>query len=242
MQIAKIVTSTQRLLHRNSQTLLTSIAISGVITTAYFSGRASYEAALVLNDLDDVETFKEKVEAVWPLYVPAGISGAATICCIFGSLKVSNRKTAAAQAALSLSDQAFAEYRDKIVEQIGESKEQRVRDSIAQDKVNQNDPANKGILITGSGSVLCREEYSGRYFECSAETLRRAQNDINAKILNHDYATLDDFYYLINIPSTQFSSDVGWESSKMMELEFSSTLTPEGKPCLVFSYNYTKQV
>jgi len=98
----------------------------------------------------------------------------------------------------------------------------------------------QGVVVTGPGLTLCHESLTGRYFTSDMETLRKAMNDINAKLNTHDYATLDDFYYLVGLAQTSISGDLGWESDKQMDLIFTATLTPDGRPCLVIDYNYTK--
>ena len=242
MNLSKFVTSTQRRLHENSQVLLSSIAATGVLTTGYLAARAGYRTAVIFRDVDDDLPAVQKAQLVWMEYLPAAASGAITVSCIFAALKVGNRKTAAAHTALAVSERLFSEYRDKVVAQIGETKEQKLRDEIAQDRVNSNPPSTKEIIIACPGTVLCCEDFTGRYFTSDVESLRKAQNDINAKLIGHGYATLDDFYYLIGIPSTSSSNDIGWDSDKMMNLEFSTTLTQDARPCLVFTYNYTKHI
>jgi hypothetical protein len=74
------------------------------------------------------------------------------------------------------------------------------------------------------------------------ETLRKAENELNARLLAHDYATFDDFYYMVGLTRTSSSSQIGWKSDKLMKLEFSTVLTEDGRPCLSFDYNYTEQM
>jgi hypothetical protein len=107
---------------------------------------------------------------------------------------------------------------------------------MAEDRVTKNPPPE--ILVSGPGNVLCCEMWTGRYFTSDMESLRKAENELNARLLKHDYATLDDFYYLLKLPMTTSSGEAGWKSDKLMGLEFSTVLTPDGRPCLTFEYNY----
>ena len=93
-----------------------------------------------------------------------------------------------------------------------------------------------------AGTVLCHESYTGRYFECDMETLRKAENEINSRIVKHDRASLNDLYYILGLGATSYSDNVGWDSARLLELEFSTVLSQDGKPCLAFDYNYTKPV
>lgn len=219
----------------------------GTIATAYLAARASFQAARVIDEYekdippsdDRKERLIERTKLVWKIYLPTVGSAAATIACVAGANRVEVKKTLAAQTAFALSQRALSEYRDKVIEEFGERKDQAIRDSIADDKVKQTAPESN-VIVAGAGTVLCCELFTMRYFMCDAETLRRAQNDINMKILGHDYASLNDFYYMIGLAPTSVSSQLGWRSAKQMNLEFSTALTEDNKPCLTFDYNYTE--
>ncbi len=100
-----------------------------------------------------------------------------------------------------------------------------------------NDPVDKQqVIITGGGEVLCYDLYTGRYFQSSMETLKKAQNDLNYTVLNHQYASLTDFYSLIGLSSTKSSDDVGWNADKLLELRFSATISDDGRPCITLDF------
>jgi hypothetical protein len=247
MDLSKFFNTAQIALKKNSPTILTAMGITGTVTTAYLVGKASFVASDIIRHNesewgtveDKKARLKERTRTVWKLYVPAAISGVTTIACIFGATKISARKTAAAAAAYSLSEKAFSEYKDKVVEKIGQNKERAIRDEIAQDTVTAKPPTN-GVLVIGSGDILCLELYTGRYFNSNVETIRKSQNNINAVLNSRDEATLQDFYYMLGLPPTSDASHMGWNSDKLLDLQFSSVLAPDNRPCLAFSYNYVK--
>jgi hypothetical protein len=70
------------------------------------------------------------------------------------------------------------------------------------------------------------------------ETLRKSQNDINAKLNAHQYASLSDLYYMIGLPNTSTSDHMGWSADKHLELSFTTVMSEDGRPCLAFDYNY----
>lgn len=222
----------------NSPSILTGVAISGTATTAYLSGVASYRAAKRLGEMPPDLPKREILQEVWMLYIPAGVSGAVTIGCIFGATQIASKRAAAAYSLLAVSERIFEEYREKVVEELGEKKEKHIRDEVAQLEVKNNPPSN--VIIANSEGVLCNELLTGRYFMCDMETLRRAVNDVNAKLMKEDYCVIGEFYYLIGIPITSNGNRIGWTSDKLMELDFTTTLTEDGKPCLAFDYNYVK--
>jgi hypothetical protein len=240
MTISDIFANSKKLVESNSSEILTAVGTAGVLVTGYLAVKAGFRSQERLRYVDKDAPVKEKVKATWDLYIPPVVSGVATIGCIIGSAKINSKRTAAAVTVYSLTEKAFAEYREKVKEEIGARKEEAIRDKIAQDTVDKKDLDEKTVILTGAGEVLCYEMYTGRFFKSDMETLRKAQNDINALIFSRLYVTLDEFYDLIGLSHTEASDVVGWNSDKLMELEFSSVLTPKGEPCLAFSYNYVK--
>lgn len=224
----------RKFVKKNSSLLLAMGAGIGVLSTAYLSARAGYQTAHRLESEDPWMSNRERAKLVWRLYIPAAASAAATIVCITGVKHVDARKTLAAQTALAVSQRAYEGYREQVVEALGERKDQEFLAKSAERRVNQNSPS---TIIAGSGKVLCCELYTGRYFESDMDTLNRALNELNAQLVRHDQATLDDFYYLIHLDPTSNSGETGWTSSRLVELEFSSILH-DNRPVLVFEYNY----
>ena len=229
----------------NSPVLLTGVGVIGTIATAVLAGKASFKAADILNretTLAKEETgdfgyefnTKAKAKLIWTLYLPAIGSGVITVASIVASNRIGTRRAVALAAAYSVSERAFADYREKVVERLGHGKEQAVRDEIAQDRV---DRAPSSQVVIGTGKVLCFESITGRYFESDMESLRKAQNDLNQMILHNSYATLSDFYELIGLPSTTYSMEIGWNTSELCELKFSTCLAEDGRPCISVEYS-----
>lgn len=239
MTISNFFANATKLVKSNSPEILTALGVSGVVTTAYLAGKGAWKAHGRLSEESPHLSTKEQIKATWKCYIPAGISGVATVGCIICASKTNSRRTAAAVTAYSIAEKGFLEYREKVVEQIGKGKEQKIRDDIAQDHVTKNPPP-KELVIVGKGLVLCREEYTGRYFRSDMETLKKAQNEINHQINQQVYVTLNEFYDILGLAHTSESTEVGWDSDRLMELEFSTAMATNDEPCLTFSYNYVK--
>ena len=98
-------------------------------------------------------------------------------------------------------------------------------------------PLNKEVIIAGNGAVLCYDSLTGRYFNSSVETLRKAQNDINAEAIMNQYASQNDFYRMVDLPLLALGEEAGWRPDNLLELDFSTQLTEDGRPCLVVGYS-----
>jgi hypothetical protein len=248
MGLGDIARRLAKLTADNSPVILTAIGVVGTLTTAYLTGKASFKAAQILDDHETLVlqkeaeplTTREKAQTVWKLYIPPASSAVCTIACIILANRIGGRRAAALAAAYAISERGFEEYRQKVAEKIGMTKEQKVRDEIAQDRVNRNPPPGNEVVLLGDGSVLCQDHFSGRYFLSDMETLKKAQNDINYTLINDYYASLTDFYQKVGLPSTGISDEFGWNANRLLELSFSTTLAPESnKPCLVVDFVVT---
>jgi hypothetical protein len=240
-QIANVAKRLGKTVSDNSPAILTATAVAGVVTTAFLTGKASIKAAeeLRYQELQNETSYKgfpkEQFQFVWKLYIPAVLSGASTIACIVAANQIGSRRNAALLSAYSLTDTAFREYKEKVFEQLGAGKEQKVRDEIAQDRVTK-DPPKPEIMIVGKGDVLCMELMSGRYFKSNMEAIRKAQNDLNQMVLNDMYASHNDFLNLIGLESNGYGEEVGWNIDNLIDVQFSAVLTPEGEPCIAIGY------
>lgn len=233
----------EKLVADNSPALLTAVGVTGTISTAVLTARASFQASELIiqeqryqdmhelgHDLDR----REKFDLVWKVYIPPVATGFVTIVCIVMANRIGHRRAAAVAAAYSITQEAFSEYRDKVIEKVGEKTERAVRDEVAQDRVTRTPVDSKEVIVTGNGDVLCMDAFSGRYFQGNVEALRKAMNDLNQQILGMGYASLSDFYSLIGLDRTTISEEVGWK--ELVDLQFSAVLTDGSKPCIVVDY------
>lgn len=234
-----MLSSIRSFLKSNSPNVLSAAGCVGVVTTAYLAARGAHKAAQDLAHAGPRVSFKEDVKLVWKHYIPASVSGVVTIGSIIGANRIGNRRTIAAQALVAVGERAYSAYRQQVIEEYGDGKDQAIRDRVASKLVEENPPP--AVMVAGSGDILAMEAHTGRYFSTTMERLKRAQNEVNRKLLIHDLVTLDEFYYEINQQVTSYSSEVGWRSPRLMELEFSSVIANE-KPVLVFEYNYLEHL
>lgn len=244
MALIDIAKRVERLAIDNSPSLLTGLAVVGTVATAYLTGNAVIQAVLILEEkhdapFEDVPIRREDIRDYWTVFIPPVLTGAFTVGCIIGAHTIGSRRAAAVAAAYSLSEKAYAEYRDKVVEKIGEKKDQKIRDEIQQDRIDRDPIINKEIVITGNGDALCYESLTGRYFMSNVETIRRAENDINRQILSQDYASLTSFFDLLGLQATEYSEEVGWNTENMLEVNISTTMSEDGRPCISVSYQYS---
>ena len=239
-QIANIADKAQHLVKAKSPQILTALAVAGLVGTVVLAVKATPKATEDLYDAKHEKgedlTVVETVQVAWKYYVPATATGLVAIACIVGANTVNTRRQAALMSLYGVTERAFNEYKEKVVQEIGDKKEQVVRDAIAQDHIDAAPPIEKKIAETGHGNTLCRDEYSGRYFRSSMERLRKAEVDLNFKILHDDSVSLNEFYSLLNLEPTKVGDELGWNTDRKLELDITSGISSDGEPVLVIDY------
>lgn len=258
MYFAGLAQKAKFLLNQNSSVILTGVGVAGTVGTAFLTGRASFKAARILDDAKfeiskDLEYQDSEngdpvkygtvtpvlrkfdvVKLTWKYYVPPVGAGIVTVSAIIFAHRIDAKRIVALTVASGISERALKEYREKVVERLGERQDTKLRDEIAQDRVNK--ATTSELVITGDGKVLCMDMLTGRYFESTMEDLKRAENKINHETLKSMGSSLSEFYDEIGLAPTAYSEQVGWGPDNMMELKISTTMSVDGRPCLAVDF------
>lgn len=229
-------------LAKESPSILTGLSVAGVFTTAILSINATPKA-LILIETEKRETGNttltklEIVKIVWKCYIPPALVAFITAACIIGANSINHRRNAALASIYTITENALREYQKKVIDVIGENKEEKIRDEIAQDRLDNDPLCRKEVIVTGRGETLFYDALSGRYFKSDMESIRRLQNDFNWSILNHEmYKPLNDFYEHLGLEGTEVGRIMGWTiDSGNLDIKFSAKIA-DGQPCIVLDY------
>lgn len=236
-------------LKKHSPELLTAMGITGMVGTVVLAVKATPKALQLIEEAKaeahvDELTPVETIKATWKCYVPTVINGVASAVCIIGANTVHARRTAAIATAYSLSESALKEYKEKVIETIGEKKEKTIREKIAQDKIEKRQIKSTEVIITDKGDTLFLDPVSDRLFKSSIENVHKAVNKVNY-IMTHDpfegSASLSDLYDELGLDRTSISDKLGWSYSNgagLLEIDLHPA-EKDGKPCFMLDYNYT---
>lgn len=245
--VAQFLRSTRAIISKRSPEILTGIGIAGMITTTVLAVKATPKAIRIIESMDRIDadtcevvhpTKVECVKATWKCYIPAAVTGVTSIACLIGASSVNARRNAALATAYNLSKAALVEYKEKVVETIGEKKEKHIRDEVAKDKVEKDPINNSAIIISGSGNTRCYDVITKRRFTSDIEKIRKIENELNKRMLHgEDYISLNEFYYELGLDGVAIGDELGWNvSNGLIEFDFSSQLDSDGTPCLVIDY------
>lgn len=228
---------------KNAPGILVGVGIVGMAGTTILAVRATPKAITLIEakkqELEvDALTPVETVKTTWKCYLPAAVTGVMSTACLIGASSVSARRNAALATAYNLTRAALSDYKDAVVETIGEKKEQVVRDTVAKNRIERDPVQNTEVIVTERGTTLCYDAVFGRYFRSDIDTIKRAINELNRNIVSSMYASLNEFYDEIGLPPIEIGDKLGWNiDDGQIEVDFSSQLAADGTPCLVISFN-----
>lgn len=261
-KLSELLTNVTEFANKNSPSLLTGAGVAGVFVTAYMAYKAGPRAKEILDkyrettdgikklyptdvqkDIKRDET-KKFVKEITPVVLPTIGMATATSAAIIGANSVSSKRIAVLSVAYSMSESALKEYQAKVTEMLDGKKVQKIKESIAQDKLEKahvNSETAQDVIMTGNGDVLCMDAYSGRLFRSNAQKIGEAINHLSADLQTDMYVSLNDFYDGLGIKQIPMGDDFGWNIDDLvhgqLDINITACLTDDKQPCLVVNYD-----
>jgi len=242
----------------NASTLLTAGGVVGTVATGVLAARGGVKYAQLIADekaqraakantekgsVDSKDLISpeditletiDKVKIAAVQFGPPILTGSATIAAIIFANRISAQKAAALAAAYGLAERNLSEYKEKVAEKLTGPKRTQVDDELAQDRVNRTDGYQNIVMV--EGEVLCFDEPTARYFRSTMENIKSAVNSTNAEIIHHDHANATFFYDELGLPGTTWTDEVGWNTDHLLDLKYSTVISPDGRPCISIDF------
>ena len=207
---------------RNMPTILSIGAAVGVVVSNILTNKASIKATLKVDEVEKKKhrelTFIEEVKVVAPIYAPSIVVGAATIGCIFGSNFLNKRQLVALAGAMSILQANFKRYREEVVHEVGEEKEEEIWKAV-------KEPATKTIseqeskFVDTTGLIFFIDSLTDEGFYTDKSTVESAILKLNRKLTlsPNQTVTLNEFRHDLELHPTNFGNIVGWSKIDMDE-------------------------
>lgn len=217
-----LLTHSKLFLKKNGSTILTCVGGVGVVATSILAVKATPKALSLLEEAKEEKgeelTKIEVVRTAWKPYIPAVLTGASTIACIFGANVLNKRNQAALMSAYALVDSSFKEYKNKLKELYGEETHQDVVNAIAVEKAGDVYVHSECLCTSCDLSAeendgepkLFYDEHSNRYFEATIEQVITAEYHLNRNFTLRGYSYLNEFYEFLGLETTDYGSVLGW--------------------------------
>jgi hypothetical protein len=210
----KLVSASRLFLKRNASTILTCVGAAGVVVTSVLAVKATPTAIELLKEAEQEKGEKltklEVVKIAGPAYIPAAITGASSIACIFGANVLNKRQQAALMSAYALIDNSYKEYKGTVEELYGENANAKVREAIAKAKYEDEKAKKEAESEEDDGKQLFYDQFSGRYFRSTIEDVQRAEYRLNRTLMMRDYVYLNEFYEDLDLEPLEQGYSYGW--------------------------------
>lgn len=264
-ELATLIQKGVRIINQNSPTILTGIAVLGIVGIVVTTVKATPKALEILeekqkkleeleerqktkNDETEFDYKKEKRIALLDTglklaktYCPVIIISGLTIAAVIFANRINIKRLATVASLYSASDSALKEWKNKTLETVGKSKEAEINGKVNDESLLKHPLDRSNVVITGNGETLCYDKMSGRYFKSDAEYIRKIMNDFNFQLHNEFVLSLNEFYEMLGLDSIDLAEDIGWNANNPLEVRFDSRLASNGSPCLVLDY-YVKPI
>jgi hypothetical protein len=244
LNFAKAINDAKRLVAKHSPEILTGIGIAGMAAATVLAVQATPKAVRLMEEAKEEKSVDklspvDTIKATWKCYIPAAASCIGGAACIIGAQTVSMKRGAALAAAYKLSETALTEYREQVVDTIGEAKEKVVREKVAEKQLEKTPVSENTVIKTSKGHTRCFDPLTNRYFESDLEIIRRAENTLNKRILQSlsGYASINDFYDELDLPHADLAECMGWNADNPIDLDISAMVAEDGEPVIVVGHH-----
>lgn len=240
--------SVQSFVSRNSSRILTILGAGGMVATTVLAVRNTPKALkLIERRKAELETEKltvaETVKTTWKCYIAPLSICISSLACLIGGNIIDARKIAELSAAYSLSEDIFREYKNKVIETMGEEKEKTIQEEADKKIFDKSENTSTEISLASFGDFPCYDKYSKSVFWSTKEKIGAIINKLNFQMLNENYISLSDYCFEFGLDIDDVVGDqFGWNvNDGYLEPVFSTIeLNNEyvhGRPVLLVKLN-----
>jgi len=155
------------------------------------------------------------------LYGPTITLGLSSIACIIAAHGIMNRRAVALTAAYKALESTFAEYRNRVIEQIGEKREEDIRMGTKTVEITDENGKTKKITSVDPNGISPYAKFFDEHSDNWSKTpeynllfLKAQQNYANDLLHARGHVFLNEVYDMIGVPRTSAGQVVGWVISK----------------------------
>ena len=237
---------------KHSPEILMGVGVAGVITTTVMACRATMKLDDILVEAAETrEKIKEVAEnpayedkyteedakkdlvinytqtavKVAKLYAPAVAVGVISVGCLLGSHDILRKRNAALSAAYLTVDKSFKEYKQRVIDRVGEEVEKEIRYGIKAEEIIETVTDEEGNETTVSETVNTMNPtlYSdyARFFDAASPCwqndpeynlmfLKAQQQYANDLLRAKGRLFLNDVYEMLGLEKSKAGQIVGW--------------------------------
>ena len=251
-QIVNVCNTVKGKVEKHSPEILLGVGVIGVVTTTVMACKATMKLNDILDECKETRDKIVEVEAnpeyqekytqedakkdlainyiqtgvkVAKLYAPSVALGTLSITCLLASHNVMQKRNAALSAAYLTVDKSFKEYKQRVIDRVGEEVEKEIRYGIKAEEVLTTIENEDGTetTVTETIKTMNPDLYSdyARFFDESSPYwqkdpeynlmfLKAQQQYANDLLRAKGRLFLNDVYDMLGIDKTKAGQIVGW--------------------------------
>lgn len=196
----------------HSPELLLGTGLASGVASLYFTIRATIKSVRYVDSQDEKLPGKVIAKRIWKNYIPAALSAGASAACFVGMHRIQSHRNAALAAAYAASNASLLEYKNKVIEKIGEKEEKEVEAAVLEDKVKAKPITATNVEVIDPHGSIYYEKFTDKYLRIDIERVYKAIVTINREI-QFDPISLNYFFELIDWKWQEIGDDRGWPAS-----------------------------
>lgn len=220
-------------LQKYSPQILTAVGIAGLVTAGVLAAKNTLKLEATLDTarerLEDVKSEEEHTQKdvnravaknvvdLGKLYwVPVTLATGSVVAILVGH-NILHKRNLALVAAYKGLEQAFSEYRKRVIEEYGEEKDEKfrygVRDVVTVDEETGKKTKSQEVTVPASDYVFSfgpeNDNWNGKH-EHNLFFVTRFQNIFNDKLQAHGHVFLNEVLDALGIERTKAGAVTGW--------------------------------
>ena len=240
----QILKSGRRLAVRHAPGILMGMGSAGLATAIGMAIKAGPKAVILTEKAETEKaknqgaevllvelTWQEKLAATYKLYIPPVGMAMFALICFWGAHGIDLKRQAVVAGLYSTAEATLNEYQRKVVELLGEDQASQIRQSIGDDRVEEN---RKNLPPPPEDYDLGTQKWCylyGRRFPCSYNRIKDVQNEINHQMISEMYASEAELFHKLDPSGEWLRTDneaqmCGWTVDRMLVLRINNPSSP----------------
>lgn len=225
--VVKVLKTGIKLSKKNSNVLLTILAVAGILITSEELVRATVKA-VKLCESKGVKNGKEVIRTVWKLYIPAVGFLILTTVAVVGNARINAKRLATVTGLYTMSQADLRALKDKTKDVIGPKKAEKMEEELVKDKMNKSEiPPDDQIVRTGHGDELMQEYMTGQWMYCSPDYVDLVYERLNQRFDKECDGIVQVAWYLeqFKLDTHCWIAEAYWDAAELVQ--FGDDLKPQ---------------
>ena len=213
-----------RIFSKNSNLILTVVGATGVLATVAVAIRGTIKAVKLCEEKQVVGT-KEVLKTVWKCYIPTIGMVILTTTAIICNGKINAKKIAMLTSAYSGTVEALKKVEEKMAEEVGPKKAQKVIDQAEVANAQAHTPSSQNdIIATGKGRQLFFCATTGQWFysdwngvQLAEQKFQKIISDMMKSWGSGELVPVREAQEALGLPETDMGGYMGWYTDDFLD-------------------------